>query len=160
MPGSARKRSWSLRVGSHREIPGPVLGKDVLGADLLRVLDLCIQVGMQGVRTAVTEIGATFPTLEGAPIDTILGSGNETSILYDGRYMFAKNWKLAVTGFDTGKATSSKLQAFVQGRSRMEAEGEVHLMGHVNAIQQAGMPSAWRSLPSQKNWMLRRNRQW
>jgi uncharacterized caspase-like protein len=101
-----------------------------IGADLVTVLDLRIQVGIPGVRGAVTQVASDFHTLEGAPIDTIVGSGTETSILYDGRYMFAKNWKIAVGEFGTRLGSSAKLQAFAGGRKPVDAELEAALPVH------------------------------
>ena len=93
-----------------------------LGADLVMVLDLRLQVGIPGIRDGVTQVGASFHTLGGAPIDDLVGSGTETSILYDGRHMFARNWKNAIADFDGRLERSSRLQAFAREGGRVEPE--------------------------------------
>lgn len=93
-----------------------------IGADLVMVLDLRLQVAIPGLRGGVTRVGASFHTLEGAPIDDVAGSGTETSLLYDGRHMFARNWKLAIGDFDTRLEGSARLQAFATDRKRAEPE--------------------------------------
>ena len=95
-----------------------------MGADLVMVLDLRIQIGIQGIREAITEIGSSFHTLEGAPIDSIKGSGTATSIFFDGKYMFAKNWKLALADYETRLGGSAQLGSFATSRQRAGADSE------------------------------------
>jgi hypothetical protein len=98
-----------------------------MGADLVMVLDLRIQIGIQAIRDAVTQVGSTFHALNGSPIDTIQGNGTATSILFDGKYMFAKNWKLAVSDFDAKLEGSTRLRAFALARNRPGAMSEAAL---------------------------------
>lgn len=95
------------------------------GADLVMVLDLRIQIGIAGIREAQTQIESTFHGLDGSPVEVIRGAGTERSILYDGKYMFAKNWKLAIHEFDDHLANSAKLAAFARARNlaTVDAEG-------------------------------------
>jgi uncharacterized caspase-like protein len=96
-----------------------------IGADLVMVLDLRITIGIQGIRDAVTEVGATFHAIDGGQIDVIQGAGTERSILYDGKYMFAKNWKIAVSQFDTRLESSARLQHFAQDRKRLGGDPDI-----------------------------------